>query len=241
MEGWDNAWSTTLDNFSNEKLYVNPDFILKGLGMKRGDADEYLLSLIDELIAKSFELEEPRSAFIIYDSPSFDNVNHQIAIDEVIFDTGKIVTNSLKKSSSLILFTATIGEKMEHFSKQLMKEGHTLEGLIVDLIGSALVEAVVEHLHRHIEQTASNLGLNVSNRYSPGYCNWPVSDQQKLFPLLKGNDCGIILTESSLMLPVKSVSGVIGIGAELKKANYKCNVCSDVNCIMRLREEEREF
>jgi cobalamin-dependent methionine synthase I len=37
--------------------------------------------------------------------------------------------------------------------------------------------------------------------------------QHKLFlALLKNYTCGISLTESSLMLPVKSVSGIIGLG-----------------------------
>jgi len=234
MESWNNGWSDKLTNLPIEELLINPDYILRGLGMKRSDADEYLLSLIADLISKSIQLAEPRCAYCVYNSISFNSEKHRITIEEVVFETGRIVTSSLKKSSSLVLFSATIGEKVEKFSKQLMKGGNALEGLIVDLIGSEMAEAVVEYLHKYIENLVSNDGLNVSNRYSPGYCNWNVSDQQKLFPLLNGYDCGITLTESSLMMPVKSVSGIIGIGSTLKRAAYKCNVCSDLKCIMRI-------
>jgi hypothetical protein len=60
-------------------------------------------------------------------------------------------------------------------------------------------------------------GLLVVVRFIPGYCNWLLSDQQKLFELIGGNNCGVKLTESSLMILIKSVSGVIGVGAEVKK------------------------
>jgi hypothetical protein len=223
--------------YPNVSLKIDPDYILRGLGMKRSDADEYLLSLIADLISKSIQIAEPRYAFFLSNAVTIDSEKHRIAIEEVVFETGRIVTGSLKKSSSLVLFIATIGDHVENLSKQLMKDGHALEGLIVDLIGSEMAEAVVEYLHKHIENSVSNNGLGVSNRYSPGYCNWNVSDQQKFFPLFKGNDCGITLTKSSLMLPVKSVSGIFGVGPDLKRAAYKCNVCSHLQCIMRIKNE----
>ncbi|MCK7538940.1 MAG: hypothetical protein MZV63_52410 [Marinilabiliales bacterium] len=47
----------------------------------------------------------------------------------------------------------------------------------------------------------------ITNRFSPGYCGWDVAEQHKLFSFFKDNFCGITLTESALMNPVKSVSG----------------------------------
>jgi hypothetical protein len=49
-------------------------------------------------------------------------------------------------------------------------------------------------------------------RYSPGYCGWHVSGQMALFAFLDPDAVGITLTESFLMHPLKSVSGVIVAG-----------------------------
>jgi hypothetical protein len=215
-------------------LKINPEYILRGMGMTRIDADDYLLSLIEELISKCVLLAEPKATFILFNSISFNLEKQKILIADETFNTGKIVLNSLKKSNSIAIFTATCGDKIETWSKELMKKNFPLEALIVDLIGSEFVEAIVEYLHQFLEIKAKESGNKVSNRFSPGYCNWPVSDQKNLFTLLQGNNCGIILTESSLMTPIKSVSGFIGIGPTLKKADYSCQVCSDLNCIMRL-------
>ncbi len=212
---------------------LKQEFILKGMGMHLSDADDYLLGLIDELIKSSYKLIDPKAAFIIYDDIDILASDYKIRVSKTVFSTSKIVTSFLKKSEFLTVFVCTCGDVVEHYSKDLMKQGHSLEGLIVDLIGSEMAELITENLHNHIEAIAQMSGMNVSNRYSPGYCKWDVAEQQKLFPLLKGKTCNIQLTPSSLMLPVKSVSGILGIGTSIKRLPYKCHLCDDKNCIMR--------
>jgi cobalamin-dependent methionine synthase I len=73
----------------------------------------------------------------------------------------------------------------------------------------------------------------ITNRYSPGYCDWPVKDQQKLFSFFPEKFCGIRLSESSLMYPIKSLSGMIGIGSLVSYQLYPCDSCKDENCQYR--------
>jgi hypothetical protein len=48
--------------------------------------------------------------------------------------------------------------------------------------------------------------------YSPGYCGWDITGQRALFAALSPDDIGVTLTESCLMQPLKSVSGVLVVG-----------------------------
>jgi hypothetical protein len=216
-----------------EKVVVDPYRILKGMGMQPADADDYLLNLVSEEIEACKNIFTPQAAFTTFFNPGFDPEQYGIMIDETIFNTSKIVYAFLKKSVALVLFTCTCGDSIEKLSRKLMKEGNSLEGLIVDLIGSEMAEWIAEEVHLFIEKAMEQFGWGVSNRYSPGYCNWPVSEQHKLFALLGENNCGIKLTPTSLMLPIKSVSGMLGIGPGVKRLAYKCNICDDKNCIMR--------
>jgi len=70
---------------------------------------------------------------------------------------------------------------------------------------------------------------------SPGYCGWDVSEQQKLFSLVNDMRIGIKLTESSLMIPIKSISGLWGFGEKLKKKEYNCNKCEEAMCYKKFR------
>ncbi len=91
----------------------------------------------------------------------------------------------------------------------------------------------IDWLQNKIEERAIQDGLNTTNKFSPGYCGWNVIEQHKLFNLLPENFCGITLSESALMRPIKSVSGIIGLGKYVKKMDYQCQICEQENCFYR--------
>jgi cobalamin-dependent methionine synthase I len=124
---------------------------------------------------------------------------------------------------------------MENWAKELLLSGEPLLSYVVNTVASIVVEKAVDFLHDHIREQMKERGLKITNRYSPGYCNWPVSEQQFLFSLLPENFCGITLTESSLMLPIKSISGIIGIGSLVKMKEYICDKCGIKECTYRAK------
>ena len=117
-----------------------------------------------------------------------------------------------------------------------MSGGDPLGGYIVDLLGSEIVEAGMDLMQGELEREMEKQDRRISNRYSPGHCGWLVDEQQKLFSFFPGNFCGVSLTDSSLMLPIKSVSGIIGIGKDIKKKAYSCQVCDVEDCLYRDRK-----
>jgi hypothetical protein len=88
-------------------------------------------------------------------------------------------------------------------------------------------------MQQKLKEMTEARGMKITNRYSPGYCGWNVSEQHKLFSLLEDNYCGISLNESALMQPIKSVSGIIGIGEKVRFNKYTCNLCDQQNCLYR--------
>jgi hypothetical protein len=218
-------------------LSINKENILKGMGMQEAPADEFILGLMDELVNRCREICCPMASYTIYQQPSFDLHEGLMLLGGKDFKLGSLVTSFFKKSTHMAVFISTCGQQIENFSHELMDKGHLLEGLIVDLAGSEIADQTAKYVHRIIEQEAIRNGLNITNRYSPGYCNWPVSDQHKLFALINGDHCGISLTESSLMIPIKSVSGMVGLGKDVKYMGYRCKYCPDEKCLMRNNEE----
>ncbi|MFA9389839.1 MAG: vitamin B12 dependent-methionine synthase activation domain-containing protein [Prolixibacteraceae bacterium] len=219
--------------FSASSMNVKVENVLSNLGMKLSDADDYILSLIDQFTIECKQLAQPRASFLFLSEPHFDTIEKNLHIKHQIFHLGKTITSMLKKSEQVVIFAATVGDAIEQYSKKQMKEGNSLEGYLIDIMGSELAENTADHLHNYLEDLVAKNGLGLSNRYSPGYCNWPVSDQKSLFELLGQTPCGISLNASSLMSPVKSVSGILGLGKGLKRVDYKCRLCTDEKCILR--------
>lgn len=100
-------------------------------------------------------------------------------------------------------------------------------------IGSVTVENAMDRVQQVLETEMGLQQMRISNRYSPGYCEWHVGGQRSLFSLLDDNRTGVTLTESCLMQPIKSVSGIIGIGTNIQKRPYGCSICHSSTCVYR--------
>jgi hypothetical protein len=221
--------------FSRELISLKREKILKSLQVPLHSSDTYLDELISDYTLKSLEICNPRASFALYENPSFIN-KKEMLIEGSNFLLDRIVSSSLKNSTHIAIFVATAGPEVEKMSKKLLSEGNLLEGVLVDILGSEIAEETSRLIYEKIGKEMSLKGMNITNRYSPGYCNWPASDQQKLFLLLDKKTCDIQLTESSLMLPIKSVSGIIGVGAHVKFQAYFCDKCKVGSCIYRDRQ-----
>ena len=149
------------------------------------------------------------------------------------FDMGKIILQQLNDAEAYALFIATSGRDFETFLHQLKEEGDMVRVFIADALGSVIAEKCADEMEKNIQLSIDKLGWKHTNRFSPGYCGWHVSEQQKLFPLFEGNTCGVTLTESSLMLPIKSVSGIIGVGQKVRRLDYTCGLCNFEKCYKR--------
>jgi hypothetical protein len=214
------------------EVRVDREAIHRLLGEQEGPEDPFSKAIVDQCIQKCIAVSDPLAAYV-YVSAETPPSGELIAAGELLFQTGKIVHNMLKKSESYAAFIVTAGPGPEQLARELLEKGEYLEGYIVDLVASALVDSVADVLHEGIRKEAGTRDLKVSNRYSPGYCSWDVAEQQKLFSLFPAGCCGITLSESSLMDPVKSISGLIGIGARVKFNDYTCEICPMKECAFR--------
>jgi hypothetical protein len=152
----------------------------------------------------------------------------------LFFDTGKIIADELTDAEEMVFFLVTAGPGIDAWSKSAFAAGDFLEGYMIDTCGSEIAEAAAGAIEKRIVNHAETLmEKSTTSRYSPGYCGWNTGEQQKLFSLLPEKFCGVTLTGSSLMVPIKSISGCIGIGKKTVKKEYRCSICAMENCLRR--------
>jgi hypothetical protein len=83
---------------------------------------------------------------------------------------------------------------------------------------------------------AASAPARLTARYSPGYGDFPLSEQRHIFALLDvTRRIGVSLTEGGLMLPQKSVTALIGLGApEGARTATSCDTCpAQAHCMFR--------
>jgi hypothetical protein len=220
-------------NFEDLKLDLTS--VELDLGYVGVEMPDYFKQMLDEVAAKLSRKCSIRAGYRMVNFEFPADRNDGIILNDIFFRTDKIVASQLKHSEKAIIFTCTIGNKMEVWAKKMMTEGNPVLGYFIDSVASLTVETAMNCLHEHIGSKMLKEKLNITNRYSPGYCNWSVAEQKFLFSLLPKKFCGITLTDSALMIPIKSVSGIIGVGNKVKMREYLCDKCGVKDCIYRFK------
>ena len=150
----------------------------------------------------------------------------------------------LKDCNEIVCFVATIGDNIEDEIRRLLNKKSLSGAYILDAMGSLAVESIVEKFYQRMMAKCQTEDKGVTLRFSPGYCDWPITDQKKIFSLFDSFQLGVKLTDSCLMQPRKSISGVFGIlpyNMNHSGANYNpCSDCTKKDCIAR-REGNPEF
>jgi hypothetical protein len=151
-----------------------------------------------------------------------------VAVDGMTF-TSRALRKNLDKAERLFPFIATCGHELDQVK---LPSGDFLEGFWWDTIKQSLLGFARKQLTEHLRR---RYALGKTATMSPGSGDvsvWPIQQQRKLFTLLGDVEgkIGVQLTDSFLMVPNKTVSGV-RFPTEVDFRS--CQVCQRENCPSR--------
>ena len=212
-------------------LIVRREDFFQELGYGEVVPQPDVMEIVDAVWAQAEKIAQPRICYEIIDGEKMDKTH--IRIGDVEFLCGSIIAGYLDGVERFVVFVTTAGAEYDAYIHELKASGDLVSEYIADALGSVIAEAAVTGIGRQIEQMATCTGETASYPYSPGYCGWHIREQSKLFSLLPDTPCGVRLTESSLMLPIKSISGIYGLGIGIRKQGYACDICGLKTCYKR--------
>lgn len=183
--------------------------VLMRLGYRRpAQVPEKTGRYIDEVMEKGRALLRPRAIY-----GAFDAATPEAGVSLL---AGTLHARSLSLHERLrgcrraILFAATIGPEADAWIHDLMDTGEMTRGLLADAFASSAAISLGLEVEAVAARVLAGEGLAPTKRHAPGYGDWPLSDQAPLCGLLESGRIGITLTADYLMLPAKSITGVIG-------------------------------
>ena len=201
------------------RIKINKNDLINKLFIKSKDEQEF-----SKVLNQVQNIAKPKALFkhFIIKSKSKDYV-----IIENIKFCSKILTVNLKDIYKVFPYLATVGLEVEKWSEQI---DDFLIKYWVEIIKEEILYHTEKELFRKID---SENNLDKAAHMNPGSLeDWPISEQKKLFALLgdRVSSIGITLTESMLMYPIKSISGI----RFPTKSNYEnCQLCKKLNCPSR--------
>ena len=145
----------------------------------------------------------------------------------------KALGRCLAGCDSAVVFAATVGMGLDRLIHRAQTTSPA-RALMLQALGAERIEALCDAFCRDLAARAAERGRAARPRFSPGYGDWPLEAQRDIFRLL---DCprriGLTLNNSLLMSPSKSVTAVVGLGAEQGCAPSGCAACGQRQCPYR--------
>ena len=140
---------------------------------------------------------------------------------------GESIKKHLRGCAEVILFAATLGIETDRLIR-LYEIRDMTRAVVMDACASALIETYCDSVCAQLEREAMEKGLYLTQRFSPGYGDMPMSLQLELVRITDAQrKIGLTLNDSLLMIPRKSVTAVMGLSEEKQRcAGYGCEMCS---------------
>lgn len=205
--------------------------IRRYLGYGNSQADERVNALIEECSQELMKAAAPRSISRIYPLRLLGGEE----IDFTVFRTrSRSLCRNLKGCSQVILFAATLGTEVDVLLHRYTRLQMS-KAVVMQAAAAAMIEAYCDEENQRLKEEMEAQGLYLRPRFSPGYGDFSLECQKELTAVLEtGKRIGVMLTDSLLMTPSKSVTAVIGISKEpCRHEGRGCSTCEKRDCAYR--------
>jgi hypothetical protein len=194
--------------------------------------------------ARQWYAEHGRPWVYARETGGFEIATENLRINGTVFSSRQLRDQfSAVQAHDAMLVAVSAGPQCEEKARELWQEGKPDEYFFLEMYGSAVVEHLIATTAGRICARAEQTGLAVLPHYSPGYSGWDVSDQVRLWELIRRNNIRdfpgeLRVLNTGMLQPKKSLLGVFGLTRHVEQARrfarlIPCESCSLHPCQYR--------
>ncbi len=187
--------------------------------------NEEIMERFEILLTESLQVAVPKAIYRELDVEKQEG--DTVTIAGTVF-ASKVMRSNLKEIGRVIGYVITCGTEVEDWSEQY--EDDPFDRFLSDGIKQLILYAAATNV---FETVKDRFELGNTATMNPGSLpDWPITEQAKLLPLIGDvkNEIGVTLTQSNLLVPIKSVSGIL-FPTEVGYVN--CKLCTKKECPAR--------
>lgn len=195
---------------------------MRYMGAKAISPDYMTNELMDKAEANLLKVCRPAYTFTEIDKDS-------IALG------GEDIKKVLATCDKALLISATLGIYVDKLMRKTQITDMA-EAVVLDSMASVAIEQFMDKIETELKHKYKDYFF--TNRFSPGYGDYPLEKQRDIISILKTEKkIGLNLTSSLMLNPTKSVTAVIGLSktptGNDSDCKSKCSRCSNKNCPYR--------
>lgn len=173
------------------------------------------------MIKHAEQIGRPR---VLYTLSSINSLDEEFVIVDGVKLSSRVMQINFADINRVFPYVVTCGRELHEWAANIKD---MLEQYWADIIMEQALAVAMKYFHNHMQE---EYRLGRFKAMNPGSLeDWPISQQRELFQIL-GNvreTIGVELTDSYLMLPVKSTSGILF----QTESNYEnCQLCPREDC-----------
>lgn len=149
---------------------------------------------------------------------------------------GNSVIKHLDGCEKVICMAVTVGAAIEQEITKKFERGEYLASVLLDAAATAAVEQATDLMEKNFAAKFSKEGYKMRWRFSPGYGDWNLTAQEKLFKISGAEQIGMSLSSALMLEPRKSITAIIGLEKFAQKNSLHkkdCAACDKISCPMR--------
>jgi hypothetical protein len=216
-------------------LAIDADEVLRFQGYQRGIdvPGPDVRALFDEAHALGQRLMEPRA--VVRWSSVDEAADDRLTLTGGLTFTIPGIAGTWGAIGEVAGAVVTIGGALESRVAELWEARELPLAAMLDSVGSGAVESLAEHVNDLLCQQGIARGVRVTNRISPGYGGWNVSEQPLLFHFVGGAPIAVELNDACFMTPEKTITLLVGAGPDARVDHYfsQCARCWMAGCAYR--------
>lgn len=184
--------------------------------------------LLDKACMQLLSTAEPQFVYRIA-------THHEQVIDGKYCYSSQALQRHLRQSKQVVLLAGTLGQAVDELGDRLFAAGEYTTAVLANAAATALIEQAADYAQQLITKLyLHKRGLRLGSRFSPGYADWPLTEQREFFALLATDKIRLSLHESLSLVPKKSITAVIPIlTGTCDDISEGCRNCSARQCEYR--------
>ena len=224
-----------MEVLNNIPIQLNLEAVLKR--MQVSNKNSSIINELQELIEIARPIAKPKA---IYEVSYVENKSEDsVDIGGVRF-TSRVLRINLDQVGRVFPYVVTCGTELDEMN---FPSTEILKSYYLDQIKETVLILARGYLEDHLKK---NYALGQISRMAPGSGSaedWPIEQQEGLFSIFGGRVkiedlIGVKLTDSLLMIPIKSISGIF-FPTEIRFE--ACQLCPREQCVGRRASYDKEL
>jgi len=193
---------------------IDPDTILRIHGYKTPDKVKTVIrEMARKMLDEGMSIFEPLIYYRKIKIQSVEGAFLRLETGQTCLENPEFEI-TLSECTHIVVFLLTLGQGPDQKSVALLQNDDLLEAVFLETASWLAIERATRFFTQQLRSILSNHNCRITRRLAPGYKEWPLTDQKKIFKLFEEQDMVIRLLDGDCMQPKMSRSGLFGIAPE---------------------------